>query len=160
VVFALPSQPVRLGLVVMAGQDASHSGTLFYVDYVPPAGAAGAAPHSVTVGTEQLGPKGLSKPPPPPARDKLRLSPRDRSISLRVYVDNTFSEAYWQGGRVAMTWLTPATREAAAAVLATQPAGLVSARAWRVGSMWVSPEEVLSAPRHLGPLVTEHARST
>ena len=140
----------------MAGRDASRSGTLFYVDYAPPAAGAavGAVPHSVTVGTRPMGPQGLSAT----VTDTLRLSPRDRSISLRLYVDNTLCEAYWQGGRVAMTMTTPASREAAAAVLATQPATLVSARAWRVGSIWVSPEEVLSTPRPLGPLATERAR--
>merc|ERR1711957_936111 len=38
--------------------------------------------------------------------DTLRLLPEDKTIDLTLYVDNTFTEAFWMGGRVAMTIVT------------------------------------------------------
>eukprot|EP00463_Aulacantha_scolymantha_P005766 TRINITY_DN715_c0_g2_i2.p1 TRINITY_DN715_c0_g2~~TRINITY_DN715_c0_g2_i2.p1 ORF type:complete len:169 (-),score=25.68 TRINITY_DN715_c0_g2_i2:246-752(-) len=79
--------------------------------------------------------------------DTLKMSPNDKSITIRVYVDITFSEAFWQNGRVAMTKVTPATKEASMAVSSTKDITLNYAKAWQVGSIWVSPEEVLRTPR-------------
>merc|ERR1711871_976214 len=104
-------------------------GTKFYVDYVPDA-------DTVTVGVEG----GVS--------DKLKLSPSDTTIDMRLFVDNTFTEAYWMGGRVAMTTTTKATKAAGMSVSADK-AGitLAHATAWKVGSIWVTPEDVLATPR-------------
>ena len=35
--------------------------------------------------------------------DTLKLSPNDKTIDMALYVDNTFTEAYFMNGRVAMT---------------------------------------------------------
>merc|ERR1712080_244124 len=79
--------------------------------------------------------------------DILKMSPSDKSITIHVYVDNTFSEAYWQNGRVAMTITTGATDEASMAVGSEQDITMNYAKAWQVDSIWVSPEEVLRTPR-------------
>ena len=75
----------------------------------------------------------------------------ESAINIRVFVDNTMAEGYWQGGRVAMsTLLTPTTDSSMAAVATTSSAGtvvtLAAAEAWAVGSIWVSTEDVLKEP--------------
>jgi sucrose-6-phosphate hydrolase SacC (GH32 family) len=107
----------------------SGGGTKFYVDYVPDA-------DTVTVGVDG----GVS--------DKLKLSPSDKTIDMRLFVDNTFTEAYWMGGRVAMTTTTKANKAAGMSVSADK-AGitLANAKAWKVGSIWVTPEDVIATPR-------------
>lgn len=117
------------------------TGSVFYVDYVPPQDNSGVS--TVTVG-------GPSK------TDKLKLLASDKSIDIRLYVDNTFTEAYWMGGRVAMLATTPQTQKDAADVTVSADQGgakLISAKAWHVGSMWVTPEEVKSTPRSDGSVV-------
>ena len=262
VVFERPAAAARLGVVVMGGADPAGSGTLFYIDYVPPAATAAAADDvdaaapdamatwsTVTVGATPMvaptpapaptppspapvtpykrlmpntdltggdfsvgcandsckqaagatpyaacqkacddndkcaswtlvvnvkcclksgypkirsdtgmfsGVKDPSKapvgPPTPPApaggkTDTLKLSPSDKTLTLRVYVDNTFSEAFWMGGRVAMTVSTAGTPEASMAVTASAAATLVSAKAFAVKPIWITEAEVRAAPR-------------
>jgi len=103
-------------------------GTQFYVDYVPDA-------DTVTVGVVGG------------ASDKLKLSKSDRTIDMRLFVDNTFTEAYWMGGRVAMTTTTPVTTAADMRVSADKDGVTASATAWKVGSIWVTPENVVATPR-------------
>ena len=83
--------------------------------------------------------------PAPGTSTELQLSPNDKSISLSVYVDNTFSEAFWQGGRVAMTVVTPASKQASVAAFSTKDATVSMAQVFAVNSIWVSPEEVLNS---------------
>jgi len=124
---------------------------VFFVDYSPPADlGATAEPHRVEVGSMPMVDfTGMWETQPllRAVSDTLKLARSDRTLSLRLYVDNTFTEAYFQGGRVVITMATPAVPEASVTVVATQPATLLSAKAWRVGSIWVSPEEVLRTPR-------------
>lgn len=81
--------------------------------------------------------------------DMLRLLPQDKTLELTLYVDNTFTEAYWMGGRVAMTIITPTSGgQDDVTVAASQPGVTVSATAWEVGSIWVSPEVVKRTKRH------------
>merc|ERR1711871_52904 len=72
--------------------------------------------------------------------DTLKLSPNDKTLTLRVYVDNTFSEAYWMGGRVAMTVVTPtaAGKNAIAAVAQGGHATMRAATAFAVKPIWIS----------------------
>jgi len=79
--------------------------------------------------------------------DTLRMSPNDKTITIRVYNDITFSEAFWQNGRVAMTKVNAATTESLMAVGSTTDITMNYAKAWRVNTIWVSPEEVLRTPR-------------
>merc|ERR1712241_1311999 len=86
--------------------------------------------HSVRVGPEQATGYGAVKnlsathwtsidgPKPTYRTDQLQLLPGERTVTLRVYVDHWFCEAYWQGGRVAMTVITPASEKAAIAAKA------------------------------------------
>jgi len=172
VVFELPATAATFGLIVMGGGAATATtststtsesesgslsptggvGTYFYVDYVPP--AAGSVdewnPHTVQVGAGAVASltnvDGSFKPNGGTV-DTLKLSPNDKTISIRVYVDNTFSEAYWQNGRVAMTITTPATPQASMSVKSTAAVTMASAKAYKVNSIWVTPEKVLTTPR-------------
>jgi len=103
------------------------TGVEFFVEYAPPSGNSVS---EVTVGSGST-------------TGTLKLSPNDETIDLRLYVDNTFTEAYWMNGRVAMTINTPATTEAHVTVEADK-AGVVlkDATVWRVKPIWVTPEEV------------------
>ena len=78
------------------------------------------------------------------------MSPNDKSLTIRVYVDNTFSEAYWMGGRVAMTLTTPDEGGAIAAVAQNGGATLSAAKAYAVNSIWISEAEGRAAPRKDG----------
>jgi beta-fructofuranosidase len=145
--FAIPSEAAKFGVVVMGDNGAQPSkGTLFYIDYKPPTKdrMTTEGVHIVSVGAESVGATDGG------TVDTLKISPNDRSITLRVYVDNTFCEAYWQHGRVAMTITTAATTEATMSVMSTDSVSLESAKAWRVNSIWVSPKDVINTPRKDG----------
>merc|ERR1712151_1401773 len=71
--------------------------------------------------------------------DTLNLLESDESIDVRLYVDNTFTEVYFQGGRVAMTVNTPASDDADVTI-SSSVAGAAKAEAWSVNSIWVTPE--------------------
>ncbi len=81
--------------------------------------------------------------------DELLVSPSDTNLTIRVYVDQQMSEAFWQGGRVAMTRQSAPTAQAGMAVhaIGDAPATLARAQAWRVDDIWISPEAVLASPR-------------
>ena len=126
--FARPAGAVRLSVHVMADRSRNVTGTEFFVEYVP-------GKPTVSVGSGG-------------ATDVLQLLPADKTIELTLYVDNTFTEAFWQGGRVAMTTVTPSSGgHDDATVGASQPGVSASATAWSVDSIWVSPEEVKYTPR-------------
>jgi hypothetical protein len=112
------------------------AGTSFFVDYQKP--AASNQPYNLTVGRAPAG--NLSNVG---KTDTLWMSPSDTTITLRVYVDHTFSEAYWQGGRVAMTTTTAASAEASQHVFSAKPVQLQSAVSHAVNSIWVGTDEVL-----------------
>jgi hypothetical protein len=144
VTFNLPQHPARFGVAVM-GQGGA-TGKLFYVDYKPAAevsmAAAAEAVYNVSVGATEL----TSAIPAGGTTDTLRLiAGRDKSVTIRVFVDHTLAEAFWQGGRVAMTVpLSPTTEgSVAVAVAAVGEVTLKEAAVWKVQSIWVSPQEVL-----------------
>jgi sucrose-6-phosphate hydrolase SacC (GH32 family) len=122
--FSRPNVDATLGVKVMVSGTA---GTLFTVDY-----------HKLS-NTASVGGGGKS--------DTLKLLDADKTIHMRLYIDNTFAEVYYQGGRVAMTVNTPASDDADV-TLSSSVAGITaSATAWSVSSIWVTPEEVLRTPR-------------
>ena len=97
----------------------------------------------------------LSEDPYPSFKDRLRLLHDEESVTLRLFLDHTITEAYWQQGRVAMTVsspLTPSTTSIALRTNATasgdaeQEQSLVveSATAWSMAPAWISNEEALS----------------
>jgi sucrose-6-phosphate hydrolase SacC (GH32 family) len=80
--------------------------------------------------------------------DTLKLSPNDKTIDMDLYVDNTFTEAYFMNGRVAMTVPTGATNDAAVGVSSSADGVTMnSATAWHVSPIWVTPEDVKKTPR-------------
>lgn len=87
--------------------------------------------------------------PGPAGQSVLRLMPADTVVEVRVFVDTTFIEVYFAGGRVALTHtFTGAAQQAGMALWSTQGGATAAAvDVWPVGSIWVSPEEVLRAPR-------------
>ena len=85
--------------------------------------------------------------------DTLTLLPSDYTLELAVYLDNTILEVYWQGGRVAMTvGLRPGpntgmdlfcfSKQLDAGV--TTGVTVKAAEAWRMGSIWTTPERILA----------------
>lgn len=122
--FSRPNEDATLGIKVMASGTA---GTLFTVDYKQGAGTA------------VVGGGGVA--------DTLKLLESDKTIDVRLYVDNTFAEVYYQGGRVSMTVNTPASDDADVEVSSSAGGVTATATAWSVSSIWVSPEEVLRTPR-------------
>eukprot|EP01047_Picozoa_sp_COSAG01_P035500 COSAG01_NODE_2730_length_7172_cov_35.156087_1_plen_258_part_00 len=137
--FGRPRSAARLSVTVAT--DSQGHGTEFFVQYVPPTGGLQSGGGVVKVGSGKI-------------TDELRLSPTDKTIDLRIFVDNVFAEAYWMHGRVAMT-----------VPLALQHPGLlcdacdmtvmadgdgvslVSAQAWSVQPIWVDTDTVLRTPR-------------
>jgi len=77
------------------------------------------------------------------------------TVGLRVFVDANFAEGYFNNGRVALTvGCTPPhfancdTSVAGVSLFAVSAAvEVVSVTAWEVGSIWVTPDDVLSTPR-------------
>ena len=132
VTFERPHGAARLSVNVMVDAQRSRKGTEFFIDFKP-----SQTNEAVKV---QVGSGGTT--------DTLSLLPADTTIELILYIDNTFTEAYWMGGRVAMTVVTPASGgKEDVTVSASQPGVTVAATAWEVGSIWVTPEEVKRTPR-------------
>lgn len=100
----------------------------------------------------------------------LQLLPHEAHLNIRIYIDNTMAEAFWQGGRVVMTreadpppglkptiavyaedgdfsHMRPESEESGYGTVAhhnsSKPIVLQSVAVWQVEDMWVSPEEVL-----------------
>ena len=80
--------------------------------------------------------------------DTLQLAASETTISVRVFSDHTFAEAYFQQCRVVITASTPPSKEGCVSV-ATSAAAVVAqnATAWSVKGIWTSPEAVLATPR-------------
>ena len=88
---------------------------------------------------------------PSGASDALPVRDSDAAFEVRVFTDHRIVEAFWQGGRVAMT-LGPQGRAMSVAGMSAfgwavgegPPVQLQSAEAWHLDSIWASPEEVLA----------------
>jgi len=131
--FKRPAAAVRLSVNVMADAERSVKGSEFFIEYEPPADSTQAS--QVKVGSGGT-------------TDMLSLLPEDDTLALTLYVDNTFAEAFWMNGRVAMTIDTPTSGGADDVTIgADKPGVTVSATAWEVGSIWVTPDEVKQTPR-------------
>ena len=83
--------------------------------------------------------------------DNLHLLPTDEEVTLQVFTDRTLVEAYFMGGRVAMTShinaaFTRPHERPQAEVFATAAAEVRSVMAWEMRSIWASTEEVLATP--------------
>eukprot|EP00747_Dinoflagellata_sp_TGD_P126829 gnl/TRDRNA2_/TRDRNA2_174318_c0_seq2.p1 gnl/TRDRNA2_/TRDRNA2_174318_c0~~gnl/TRDRNA2_/TRDRNA2_174318_c0_seq2.p1 ORF type:complete len:451 (+),score=63.52 gnl/TRDRNA2_/TRDRNA2_174318_c0_seq2:87-1439(+) len=78
-------------------------------------------------------------------KDTLALLPSDQTLEIRVFVDNTFIEVYFQGGRVAITAPVIPTVEAGMSLFAQGASATVEAMTvWRLNNnIWIQPEELL-----------------
>ena len=90
----------------------------------------------------------LPPPDPPPLPfprlSTLRMSPSDTTLSVRVYVDNTVAECFFQGGRTTLSVATTpdtgvATGETAAVGVSASGGDvrLAGAEVWAVEPIWV-----------------------
>jgi beta-fructofuranosidase len=127
--FALPPSGT-LSLTVSAGSEAAE----FFVD-VQREG------RNATVGRKKAGRHA-------PQTGVLPLLPEERSVLVRLFIDNGALEAYLQGGRVCLSskMRMPAGK-VAIHVESSAPTTMKSATVWRLGSIWVTPEEVLRTPQ-------------
>ena len=80
------------------------------------------------------------------AEQSLRLLPSDMEIELRVFVDGAMCEVFFMGGRVALTLPITLGAEQAGFTAFSDKAAAVNVEAHRVGSIWVTPEQVLGTP--------------
>ncbi|KAJ1449760.1 glycosyl hydrolase [Pelagophyceae sp. CCMP2097] len=80
------------------------------------------------------------------ARDTLRVLTRERDVALRVFVDWTFVEVFFQHGRVAIT-KTTVLDDAATLTLSSTADVAAHLTIFPIGSIWVTPEEVRNATR-------------
>ena len=74
--------------------------------------------------------------------DSLLLLPDDKQLTLRLFLDGTVAEAYWMGGRVAMTVDT--ARATNATVSATSAVTLISASVFAMGDIHTTVDDVLA----------------
>jgi len=130
--FERPSSAVRLSVNVMVDEPSSNKGSEFFIEFVPS--------ESNGVVKVQVGSGGTV--------DTLTILPEDKTIDLTLYVDNTFTEAFYMGGRVAMTIVTKSSGGTDDVSVGANQAGVtVSATAWPVAAIWVTPDQVKQTPR-------------
>ena len=73
----------------------------------------------------------------------MAMAPRDTSLTLRLFVDVTVAEAYWQGGRGVLSVAAEASSASASLEVGAPSRQLVrGVRAWRMRGIWVGAEEV------------------
>ena len=130
------------------------AGLTFFVNFTRDASSAAssAEPYELTVGARPADasyhpPKQRHPPLPLPRLSTLRMSPSDTTLSVRVYVDNTVAECFFQGGRTTLSVATTpdtgvATGEAAAVGVSASGGGvrLAGAVVWAVEPIWVEAE--------------------
>lgn len=89
---------------------------------------------------------GVRHPEPVPAKlsATLNLLPSDTEIELRVFVDNTFVEAYWMDGRVAMTSTLISQHMSGMSLFADDGEVTASStQVWSMKNIWVSADELI-----------------
>lgn len=83
-------------------------------------------------------------------RDTLRLVRSEKTVEVRVFLDNTFVEVFFQGGRVAMTVsmaFTAVNEDTKLALMSTTGLIVQSAVVYPMLSIWVTPDVVRQAHR-------------
>lgn len=156
--FQLPTKPATFGIGFMttAGKPTKEA----FVSFVPASeadaiGVSGSwkvrvGVRATTTGdtTGDTAALAEARPPPPPAPGSmLNLLPADTQIEIRIFMDNTFAEVYFMGGRVAITSTTAATDDAGFTLFSDAAVTAVNVSAYHVDPIWVSPAEVKSTPR-------------
>lgn len=88
----------------------------------------------------------VPQPSPTSGSSILRLKQGESTVQIQVYIDNTFVEVFWQGGRVATTkTLQGISKDWGFAVSTTgqDPVTIKQAEAFKMEGIWVSNEQVL-----------------
>lgn len=73
----------------------------------------------------------------------------DKTIDIRVFVDNTFAEVFIAGGRVALTLDVDNTVQAGINILSTAASAVqvIDVGVWHLQPIWQQPEEILNSRR-------------
>ncbi len=81
-------------------------------------------------------------------RDAVSMLASDTHISVRLFLDTAVAEAYFMGGRVAMTIpVAASTTDWDVSIGASTATTLINATSWGMSSIYVTKEEVLAMPR-------------
>jgi len=80
-------------------------------------------------------------------RDTLRLLGSETVVSLRIFSDATFVEAYFQNGRVAITEVAALHEASSIALTSSATTKVRSAVAYPMESIWTTPQAVREQPR-------------
>jgi sucrose-6-phosphate hydrolase SacC (GH32 family) len=144
--FELP--PVAASFTVSVGNGTSPIGSCT-VDYTPPAAGSDAAYVEVPVSCSGR------RTTRTPLKDTLRILSTETSVELRVFYDATFAEAFFQQGRVAMTFFPQNTAGEKIAIAdgddlsfsSTAPTYNATVDAYPISQIWTTPDAVRAAPR-------------
>jgi len=79
--------------------------------------------------------------------DVLRLLPSEKTVEIRIFADQTFIEAFFQQGRVAFTNGLKLDDTSDVSLFSTTALMVGSTDVYPMNGIWVSPEEILKAPR-------------
>ena len=80
--------------------------------------------------------------------DVVSMLASDTHISVRLFLDTAVAEAYFMGGRVAMTIpVAASTTDWDVSIGASAATTLANATSWGMSSIYVTKEEVLAMPR-------------
>jgi sucrose-6-phosphate hydrolase SacC (GH32 family) len=124
--FALPTKATIFGVNVSGGLQ-------FFVNFTLH-NASASIYHEVAVGAD-IGNDHAAPAPP------LRLLPTDRSISMRLFVDDAFVECYFQDGRQVITWgkmgKKPEDDGVAVTAFASEPLVVRNVKAFEMSSIWL-----------------------
>lgn len=139
---AMPSIATRFTLRVLGGDNGNEGSMSVHIDYTPPTNLS-ASVYTVPVGIDYS---------PKPNNDHgatgdtLQLLPNERTLTLRVFTDRTLVEAYFQGGRVALTaGAYRGSRSRGQISFSTSgngPVQILNATAWKMDSIWVDAGDI------------------
>eukprot|EP00041_Stephanoeca_diplocostata_P021593 m.504556 g.504556 ORF g.504556 m.504556 type:complete len:649 (+) comp21862_c0_seq7:117-2063(+) len=110
--------------------------TVCSINYVPPP-SADTPTYNVSVACGEL-------------KDTVTMVTGEKTFEIRLFADNTFIEAYFQQGRVAMVVPAGLPDATEVTVSASATVNLASAVGYPMNSIWVSPDDVRKAPRVYG----------
>jgi hypothetical protein len=80
--------------------------------------------------------------------DVVSMLPSDTHVTFRLFLDTAVAEAYFMGGRVAMTIpVAASTTEWDISIGASAPVTLTNATSFGMSSIYVTKEEVLAMPK-------------
>jgi sucrose-6-phosphate hydrolase SacC (GH32 family) len=120
----------------------------FYVDFKGFAPTGSSNPKVVPAPFHEVEVGMLTDDPYSSIKDTLRLLDDEEVLELRLFLDHTITEAYWQGGRVAMTASSPLTASTSITLSTDTPGAELQVQnisAWEMGSAWISEQAALQA---------------